>query len=262
MKDKQNKRHHIQVSDSAAEDRGARTPQQAEDVIPLGDIIQEQAGAVHTRDKPKVKERFFSVRNITLLAVLSAIAVVLYNFVAIRTVPFFPNFLSLDISDTVVLISGFMLGPIGGAVVVVVRFLLKLPMSNTMMVGETADLIMGLVLVLISSLIYKKNRTMLGAIVAIAVASAATIIAAVLLNRFVLVPFYVEVFFGGNWEPLLNMLGTLYNRDISRDNFFVFYLLLATIPFNILRLAICSVITLLLYKRLRWLVNKVSGRRG
>lgn len=195
----------------------------------------------------------------TLLAAMSAITVVMYNFLAIRAVPGFPFFLSLDISDAPVLLTGFMLGPLAGAIVVLIRFLLKLPMTSTMGVGETADLILGLTFVLTASLVYKKTRTKQGAMIGLGIGIITTTAVAVIVNRFILVPFFVWYIFGGSWDALLNALGPIY-PGITRDNFFVYYLLLATIPFNLIRLLICGLIVFALYKRLQKIIKKIERK--
>jgi len=200
---------------------------------------------------------FFTARNMTMLAFMSAIAVVLYNWGALRTVPGFPGFLSLDVSDVAVLLAGFMLGPIGGAIVVLVRFFLKLPMSNTMGVGETGDLILGMTFVLTASSIYKFNRTKNGALIGLGVGIIVTTIMAVIVNRFFLIPIFVRIMFDNNWDGLLSAVRGLY-PGITRDNFFTYYLLLTTIPFNLIRLTACSIITFVLYKRL----GKIFGTIG
>jgi len=204
---------------------------------------------------------FFTARNMVLTAVFSAMSFVLYiiNF----KLPFiFPGFLSIDISEAPILLAGFMLGPIGGAIAVVVRFGLKFAYgSSTAGVGETADLILGLTLVLTSSIIYRINRTKKGAVIALLVGVPVTTVVALFLNRFMLVPLFVQLFWGGDWNTLLGMVSTLYNREITRDNFFVFYLILTTIPFNLLRLGICAGITYLLYKRLQKFFDRFGANK-
>jgi riboflavin transporter FmnP len=207
------------------------------------------------------KRKFFTAKNIALLGILSALSVILYNFLSFK-LPIFPHFLSFDLSDIPILLAGFMLGPVGGIMVVVVRFLLKLPMSGTMFVGEAADLIIGLTLVVVSSVIYHFKRTKKGAFFGLLFGSLAATGIAVLANRFVLVPFYVELLFRGNWAPLTGVLSTLYGAEVTRENFFTYYLLLATIPFNLLKMSVCGAVTFLLYKRLSWFINSIGSKRG
>jgi len=226
-------------------------------VNPVIDVKSEKAGKVAAGRN----RSFFTARNMTMLAVMSAIAVVLYNWGALRTVPGFPGFLSLDLSDIPVLLAGFMLGPLGGAVVVIVRFLLKLPMSGTMFVGEAADLMLGMTFVLTASGIYKFKRTKNGALIGLGIGIIVTTFAAVLVNRFFLIPIFVRIMFDNDWEGLLAALRGLY-PGITRENFFTYYLLLTTIPFNLIRLTACSIITFALYKRLGRIFGKMDITRN
>ena len=205
-------------------------------------------------------KNFFTTRRMTMLAIFSALSFVLY--ILSFPLPFmFPGFLSVDFSEVPILLAGFMLGPISGAVTVLVRFGLKSAYgTNTMYVGETADLIFGLILVLTSSIIYKYNRTKKGAVIGLAAGVTVTTGMAVIFNRFVLVPLYLQLFFGGNWGPLLDPLSALYRTEITRQNFYAYYLLLAVLPFNLLRLTVCAVITFLLYKRLQRFINGFGAR--
>jgi len=199
--------------------------------------------------------QYFTAKRMAYLGVFTALAVVLYNF-ATFSLPFFPGFLSFHVSDIPVLLSGFMLGPLAGVIAVVCRFLLKMPFSSTLFIGETADLILGLVFVLTSAFFYKYKRTLKGAVIGVSLGSLLSLPVAVLLNRFVLVPFFVEALLDGNWELLLNMVRPLY-ADITRETFFRYYLLFATLPFNLLRTIFSGGITLLLYKRLKRVVDRM-----
>jgi len=207
-------------------------------------------------------KNYFTARRMTLLAVFSALSFVLY--ILSFSLPFiFPSFLSVDFSEVPILLAGFMLGPIAGSIVVVVRFALKLAYgTNTGGVGETGDLIMGLIFVLTASFIYKYNRTKKGAVIGLASGVIVTTSAAILLNRFLLVPLFVQVLFGGNWNPILGVLSTLYRTEVTRQNFFAYYLPLAVLPFNLLRLTACAVITFLLYKRLQRVIDKYAEKLG
>lgn len=82
-------------------------------------------------------------------------------------IPFAPTFLKFDIAELPALFAGFFLGPLSGALVVVVKILLKLVIqgTETAFVGEFSNLVGSCCFVLIASFIYKKHRTKKGAIV-------------------------------------------------------------------------------------------------
>ena len=111
------------------------------------------------------------------------------------------------------------------------------------MVGELADILMSGVFVVVASLIYKNNKTLKGAIMAMVLSVLALIVAAVLVNYFVLIPAYQKLF-GMDVTAILGMVG------ISGVDSLMKLVLMVTAPFNLLKGCVISVITFLLYKRL------------
>lgn len=186
---------------------------------------------------------FFSAKNLTRLAVFTALSVVLYFFVKIP-LPIFPSFLELQISDMPALIAGFAGGPLSGAVVIIVRTLIKLPFSHTACVGELADLIIGLGFVLSSAFFYKKFRTLKGALIGLIIGTFSTTAVAVLCNYLFLIPFYATLM---PMEAILGMVQVVH-KSATMETFYLYYLLFAVLPFNLLRGAICGVITFIVYK--------------
>lgn len=73
----------------------------------------------------------------------------------------------------------------------------------------------------------------------------------IIVNRFISIPFYVEAMFGGSWAPLLDMASELYNRDVTKETFYKWYLGVGILPFNLLRCFIVSAVTYFLYPRLK-----------
>ena len=186
-----------------------------------------------------MKEKFFSTKNITVAAVMTAISFVLYMFVKFPLPFLFPAFLDVQFSEMPALITGFMMGPVWGGVVIVLKCLLKMPFSGTACVGELGDLIMGIAFVVPASLIYKKFRTKKGALIGLIVGTLSELAIALLVNGLVLIPFYAKAF---GWDMIVGMLQKLF-PDVSRASFYRYYLPLSVLPFNLLRLSVCSLIT-------------------
>ncbi len=210
--------------------------------------------------KTNLKEqntKYFTAKRLAIIGILSALSFVLYmlNF----ALPFaFPSFLELNIADFPALIGGFALGPVSGVIIVLIRTLIKLPFTSTVCVGELADFLNGSVFVLVSGLIYNRNKTKKTALISLALGSLATVFCATLFNRFISIPFYVEFFFKGNWETIVNICKPLY-PNATVDTFYFYYILLAAIPFNALRCLVTSLLTFLVYKRVSRLINKFSA---
>jgi riboflavin transporter FmnP len=96
---------------------------------------------------------------IVTAGVLAAIATVL-RFLEIP-LPLLPTFLKLDLSNIPALIGGLALGPVVGTAILLVKNLIYLPFSQTLGVGEVADFVISLTLILPPALFYKYNKTRL-----------------------------------------------------------------------------------------------------
>lgn len=193
-------------------------------------------------------------------AVLSAISAILYMFVKFPLPMLFPSFLDIQISNLPAIIAGFLLGPTGGVAVVVVRALLKILTigTSTSYVGELADLLIGIAVVLTSSLIYKKFHSKKGAIVGLALSSLAWVLVAIITNWLILIPFYLEFFFKGNVQGLISMCAMI--PGINESNYLILYLLVGVLPFNALLSIVCNLITFLVYKRTHFMFNEIEER--
>jgi tRNA threonylcarbamoyladenosine biosynthesis protein TsaE len=117
------------------------------------------------------------------------------------------------------------------------------------MVGELTDILIGIAFVLPASIIYSLKKDKKHAIIGLLTSMVFVEIMAVILNRFVSIPFYTQLYFNGNFQVLVNVLSILYPK-INADNFYTYYLLAGVVPFNLLRSLIVGFVTLLLYKRL------------
>lgn len=215
----------------------------------------------------KRKTRFFSAGNIAVLGVLTALAFVLYAIVKFPLSFLFPFWLDIQISDLPALLGGFALGPVAGCIIIVIKCCLKMPMTGTGCVGELADIVVGIAFVLPSALIYKKRKSKKSAIVGMAIGSLCAVVASVLANRLVLIPFYAKYSFGGGdylqgLETIVGAVSVLYD-GITTENFYNYYLPLAVVPFNILRCSICAVLTCFTYKPLSKVLHwEIKARKG
>ena len=196
------------------------------------------------------------VKEMAMVGIMGAISSILYIFVKFN-LPFFPSFLDIQISEIPALIVGFAYGPVAGIATLAIRFVVKLPLTSTASVGEFADLLIGIALVVPTSIIYKKHRTFKGAIVGFSIGVLLATITAMLLNWLVLIQFYVELYFNGDWAPIIGMCSMIPN--INQDNFFALYLFAGVLPFNLFRYLIVGIITFLIYKRAKNLLDKVTN---
>ena len=139
-----------------------------------------------------------------------------------------PPWLKLDISDLPTLLAGFSLGPVSGVVVNAIKVLLFFFFKNsgTGGVGELANFIMGLCLVLPAALIYRRKKTRKRALVGTLVGVVAMTVASGLLNYYMLIPAYSLIM---PMEAILEAC-TAINPAM---NSVLAYVLMAAMPFTL-----------------------------
>ena len=214
------------------------------------------------------KKKFFTAGNMAVMGILTAIAYVLYllpHFVPVFNLPFFPPWLDIQISDLPALLGGFAIGPWASVIIIVIKCALKMPFTSTNCVGELADIIVGIAFVLPASLLYKKMKGKKGALIGMLVGTVSAVAISVLANWLVLVPFYAWFYGQGDatvgWSIILKAVSTIY-EDVTRDSFYKYYLTMGVIPFNLMRCAICAIITYFVYKPLSKALHwEIQGKK-
>ena len=181
-----------------------------------------------------------STRDVATIAVLAAISAVLF-MVEIPVVLFY----KLDLSNLPVLLGAFSMGPMQGTLILLVKSLLGLLHSSSQGVGELADFLMGLAMLLPAGLIYQRHKDRKGAILGMAVGTLVATLAGVLTNLYLMIPFY-GVAFGMPVEQIVAM-GQSLIPAVDSELKFVFWI---TAPFNLLKWIVISVVTALIYKPL------------
>ena len=179
-----------------------------------------------------------SVGVMTRIAVLAAIASVLF-LVEIPVVAFY----KLDLSNIPVLLGAFSMGPVPGLVILAIKSAVGLLHSSSAGVGELADFVMGAALVIPAAMIYHQNKTRKNAIIGMAVGTVCMIVAGILMNKYVLIPFYMGAFH-------MDMEGILNFAKVSGVDSEWKLLLLVTGPFNLLKGVVLSIVAGLIYKPL------------
>lgn len=197
----------------------------------------------------KEEKKLLSVKHVTLMGMFGALGAVLMLFEF--PLPFIaPAFYELDLSEIPVLVGGFAMGPVAGAVIELVKILVKLVIkpTSTGFVGEFANVCIGCSLVIPVAVIYKFKRTKKGAIIGMIVGTICMALVGAVLNALVMLPFY------SNFMPLEQIIeqGAEINPAISNVWTFVF---LAVAPFNLVKGAIVSLITALVYKRISIMIH-------
>lgn len=199
-----------------------------------------------------------TVKKMTAIASFGAIAGILYAFLKF-SLPFFPSFLEIKFCDVPALIAGFAYGPLVGALVQVVKILLKLLLvgTSTAYVGELSDLVLGIIIVLPASFIYLKKRTLKGAILGMGVSFITHLVFACVINNYIMIPFYIKLFFNGD-ETILLKVCQAAMPSIKEVGWPL--TLAAILPFNALKDIIVLTIVFFVYKPLVKVINSTAKR--
>lgn len=169
------------------------------------------------------------------------------------SVPFMPSFIKLDISELPALVAAFSMGPLSGVLVCLIKNLINLTMTSTGGVGELANFLLGVCLVLPAGLLYRfrKNRrtAFLGALLG------ALIMALVSLpiNYYVTYPIYAKLLM-----PLGTTIIEQYQAIFPGVDGLFSCLLIFNVPFTFLKGFLDTVLTFLIYK---YISPLLKGRR-
>lgn len=186
-----------------------------------------------------------STRKIAVIAVMSAIATVIYYFDF--PVPLMPGFIKLDLSNIISLITGFALGPISGVIVCllknVIHILIK-GLGTTYGIGDLFDFVTSAAFTLTASLIYRKNKTKKSAVIASFIGTVVFTLVSLPLNYFVTYPIYARAF--GGMEAIMSA----YRAIMPNVKNLFAALCIFNLPFTLIKGLLCTLITILIYKPL------------
>ena len=204
-------------------------------------------------NKTFFKNKPISIKFISRTAVFAAISIILYIVPYLKfPVFFFPSFLEIHFDEVPAFIAGFAYGPMSALLIIIIKTIVKLPLTTTLCVGELSDLIYSVAFVLPAAIIYKKHRNIKGAVVGLSIGCIIQLIVASFFTSFVMLNFYMFVM-GLSKEAILKMCQVA-NPNV-KDLGFTFLLLVA-LPFNAMKDGIVIALTFLLYKRLHRLIDK------
>ena len=185
-----------------------------------------------------------SIRYMARVAVLTAIASVLM----LLEFPlwFAPGFYKLDVSEAVILMGGFALGPGAAILIEFLKNLINILLNGTTTayIGEMANFITGCAFVVPAAVIYKYHKNKKGALISMITGSLSLALIGSLLNYFVLIPAFSR-FYNLPVEDIISM-GAAVNPLVTDLKSLVVW---AVAPFNLVKGVICSTLAMLLYKR-------------
>ncbi len=181
--------------------------------------------------KRAIKSRF-SAKRVAVMAVFVALSFA----VSFLEIPLFPAapFLKLDFGNVFILLIGFLLGPIEGVVVCLIKEGLRMLGSSSGGVGEIANFFVTSAYILLPSLVYRFHKGFKVVILSLLGACLLGTAAALLTNRFITFPMYMGE-------------GAL----AAFEEFFWI-----VVAFNLIKTSAVGLLTVLLYKRLSNFLKK------
>lgn len=144
------------------------------------------------------------------------------------------GFLEIEFSDIPAIIISFAEGPVAGVFVELIKNLLHLTVSSTGGVGELANFVVSGSFVLTLGIIYKRKKTKKNAMTALAVATLVMTLFAFFMNFYIMLPLY----------------------KISDIAVRLKLVLFTITPFNLVKGAVLSAVTMLIYKRISRLIKR------
>ena len=172
-------------------------------------------------------------RKMVTLAVLAAVALVITWLVRIPIAPT-AMFLKYDPKDIILLIAGFLYGPLAaGMVSLTVSLIEMITVSESGVVGLLMNVMASCAFVFPAALLYRKKHTLKGAIVGMVLGTVAMTVVMMLWNYFI-TPFYMGV-------PRAVVVGMM---------------LPVFLPFNLIKGILNASLTLLVYKSLANVLRK------
>ncbi|MBO5009234.1 MAG: ECF transporter S component [Clostridia bacterium] len=181
------------------------------------------------------------------MGIFSALAFVVA--LVCNIIPPVAGFLSLDAKDSVIAIASFVYGPVSAVVIsFIAAFIEFITFSTTGWYGFVMNFASSAVFSLTASLIYKRLRSLNGALIAFFAAVIATTGVMLLLNRFV-TPIY-----------LFDYLGAM-PEQVAKD-YVISILPTVLLPFNFAKSLLNSSIAMLLYKPAVSALRKTGIAKG
>lgn len=162
------------------------------------------------------------LQRLCVMAMLCALAFVAVALIRIPVVAF----LKYEPKDVLLVIGGFLFGPVyGGLMCAVVALVEMVTISDTGLIGFVMNMLSSCLFVCISAAFYRRRRTLKSAVLGLAVGVVA-MTAAMLLWNYLITPLYMNV----PRETVAGMLTTVF------------------LPFNLLKGSLNAALSVLLYK--------------
>lgn len=189
--------------------------------------------------------RVSPARRVSIIGICAALAAVLH-MMDFPLLFLAPEFYKLDFSELPVLLAGFFLGPSATVAVEGVKILLKLLLkgTTTAFVGDLANFVVGCSFVLPATIWYHLNKSKHSALVGLILGTVSMAVLGTAFNAVYLLPKFAQLY-GIPLDVIIGM-GTAIHGGVQGVTSFV---VMCVAPLNVVKGAMVSVLTMLLYKR-------------
>jgi len=201
------------------------------------------------------------IRFITITAILGALATVFQMF-EIPVPVLVPGFIKLDFSDLPAILATFLVSPLSGVIVCLIKNVIHIATSSSVGIGELANFLTSAACVLPAGIIYTLKPTKKMAVVAMIAGALVSGVASIFINYFITYPFYMSAF-GLTEEAIIGMYSEVVALQsemfgISAAPAVTLWdaLIWFNAPFTILKFAACSVVVFFIYKPLAKITKK------
>ncbi len=191
------------------------------------------------------RHRVSPARRVSIIGICAAIATVLH-MLDFPLLFLAPEFYKLDFSELPVMLCGFYLGPSATVICEGLKIILKLLLkgTSTAFVGDFANFVVGCSLVLPATVVYHIRKSRGSAMLGLAVGTVILTVFGSAFNGVYLLPKFAQLY-GLPLDTIIAM-GTAIHPGIAGVTSFVIF---CVAPLNLLKGAVISLLTVLLYKR-------------
>ncbi len=144
------------------------------------------------------------------------------------------------------MIAGFALGPVAGVVVSVLKELIyALSFTQTVGVGELANIIIMLPYILIPTILYKRHKGIKAVLIAVAIGCIAQVIWSIPVNYLLTFPFYMNLYAHYSWSKGMEFYLSVWYWAVL---------------FNFVKTVMITAAVLLIYKPLSRLIKMTNEK--
>ena len=185
----------------------------------------------------------FTAKRLAFMAVFVALSYAV-SFLEIPMPLFGAEFLKLDFGNVFIVLISFLLGPIEGVFVCLLKEGLRCLTSTSMCAGELANFLITSSYLLLPSILYQYRRNLKTVILSLSAACVIATGVALVANRFIIFPTFAFL-----------LGGSIYGMTVV-EAFAAFWA--AVLIFNLIKTVSVGLVTMLLYKRLSNFLKKMK----